>query len=302
MMNLAETAYLVAMYRALESERVDALFKDPLARVLAGGKGEMLVEVIGEKDKITNAIAIRTYILDNLILQLVNSKKIDTVINLAAGLDTRPYRLPFCASLRWIEVDLPEIIAYKEQLLKDQQPLCWLERVKLDISNLALRKTFFSKINLATRQTLVITEGLLSYLHETQVALLATDIYEQSNLNWWLFELESSLALKDYDKVYARKLFDQYFANGNKTLLFAPEQGAEFFQQYNWKVAKSICAWKELHRLKRGKKFIWLLEIIMKLFANEYWEKIQQQGSIVLLERSPAGSDLVKIKEVVEKR
>ncbi|MEH2002450.1 MAG: SAM-dependent methyltransferase [Nostoc sp.] len=302
MMNLAETAYLVAMYRALESERVDALFKDQLARVLAGGKGEMLVEVIGEKDKITNAIAIRTYVFDNLILQLINSKNIDTVINLAAGLDTRPYRLPFCASLRWIEVDLPEIIAYKEQALKNQQPLCSLERVKLDITNLALRKTFFSAINLATRQTLVITEGLLSYLYETQVALLATDIYEESNLNWWLFELESSLALKDYEQVYARKIFDQYFTNGNKTLLFAPEQGAEFFQQYNWKVAKSVSAWKELHRLNRGIKFTWLLEIIMKLVANEYWEKIQQQGSIVLLERSPAVGDLVKTKEVVEKR
>ncbi|MEH2005883.1 class I SAM-dependent methyltransferase, partial [Nostoc sp.] len=267
-----------------------------------GGKGEMLVEVIGEKDKITNAIAIRTYVFDNLILQLINSKNIDTVINLAAGLDTRPYRLPFCASLRWIEVDLPEIIAYKEQALKDEQPLCSLERVQLDITNVALRKTFFSEINLATRQALVITEGLLSYLHETQVALLATDIYKQSNLNWWLFELESSLALKDYDQVYARKIFDQYFANGNKTLLFAPEQGAEFFQQYNWKAAKSVSAWKELHRLNRGIKFTWLLEIIMKLVANEYWEKIQQQGSIVLLERSPAVGDLVKTKEVVEKR
>lgn len=284
-MNLAESAYLVAMYRALESERVDALFKDPLARMLAGGKGEMLVEIIGEKDKITNAIAIRTYVIDNLILQLINSKNIDTVINLAAGLDTRPYRLPFCASLCWIEVDLPEIIAYKEQALQDEQPLCSLERVQLDITNVALRKTFFSEINLATRQALVITEGLLSYLHETQVALLATDIYEQSNLKWWLFELESSLALKDYNQVYARKIFDQYFGNGNKTLLFAPEQGAEFFQQYNWKVAKSVSAWKELHRLNRGIKFTWLLEIIMKLVANEYWEKIQQQGSIVLLER-----------------
>ncbi len=285
-MDLASTAYLVAMYRALESERVDALFNDPLARLLAGGKGEMLVEVIGEKDKITNAIAIRTYIIDNLIAQLVNSKKIDTVINLAAGLDTRPYRLSLCTSLRWIEVDLPEIITYKENLLQDQQPLCLLERVKLDITNLALRNKFFSEVNLKTRQALVITEGLLSYLNETQVGLLATDIYEQSHLNWWLIELESSLALKDYDQVYARKIFDQYFANGNRTLLFAPEQGGEFFKKYNWQVTKSVSAWQELHRLNRGIKFIWLIEIIMKLVANEYWDKIQQQGSIVLLERS----------------
>ncbi|MEH1794054.1 class I SAM-dependent methyltransferase [Nostoc sp.] len=147
MINLAETAYLVAMYRALESERIDALFKDPLARMLAGGKGEMLVEVIGEKDKITNAIAIRTYVIDHLILQLVNSQNIDTVINLAAGLDTRPYRLPLDASLRWIEVDLPEIIAYKEQILKDQQPLCSLERVQLDITTASTAVMRYSSSN-----------------------------------------------------------------------------------------------------------------------------------------------------------
>ncbi|BAZ13429.1 putative methyltransferase [Calothrix sp. NIES-4071] len=282
MKNIADTAYLVAMYRALESERADALFHDPYARLLAGGKGAMLVEVLGEKEKITNAIALRTRLIDEQIEKLVQSKKIDTVLNLAAGLDTRPYRLNLPVSLRWIEVDFGEILADKEQKLQHAKPVCTLERIKLDITDSSLRKRFFADITKNSRQALVITEGLLSYLPEPQVASIAADIYEQSKLNWWLFELESTDTMQNYDKIYARRIFDQYFASGNKTLLFAPTEGISFFQRYGWRVAESLCVWKELRRLKRQVKLAWLVERLMKL-NQAYWD---QQSSVVLLCKS----------------
>ncbi|OKH32341.1 methyltransferase, partial [Calothrix sp. HK-06] len=121
--------------------------------------------------------------------------------------------------------------------------------------------------------------GLLSYLPELEVASIAADIYEQSKLNWWLFELESADTLQNYDKIYARKIFDQYFASGNKTLLFAPTEGTSFFHKYGWRVAESLCVWKELRRLKRQVKLAWLVEMLMKL--NQ--ANTQQQSSIVLL-------------------
>ncbi len=281
MQNIADTAYLVAMYRALESERADALFHDPYARLLAGGKGAMLVEVLGEKKKITNAIALRTRLIDEQIEKLVQSHKIDTVLNLAAGLDTRPYRLNLPASLRWVEVDFADILTEKEQKLLQATPVCTLERVKLDITDISLRKRLFAEITKNSKQALVITEGLLSYLPEAQVASIAADIYEQSNLNWWLFELESADTLQNYDNIYARKIFDQYFASGNKTLLFAPQEGTSFFQKYGWRVAESLCVWKELRRLKRQVKLAWLVEMLMKL--NQAHKETQEQSSIVLL-------------------
>lgn len=283
MKNIADTAYLVAMYRALESESAGALFHDPYARLLAGGKGAMLVEVLGEKEKITNAIALRTRLIDEQIEKLVQSKKIDTVLNLAAGLDTRPYRLNLPASLRWIEVDFGEILTEKEHKLVQAKPVCTLERIKLDITDTFLRKRLFAEITKNSKQALVITEGLLSYLPEPQVASIAADIYEQSKLNWWLFELESADTLQNYHKIYARKIFDQYFASGNKTLLFAPQEGTSFFQKYGWRVAESLCVWKELRRLKRQVKLAWLVEALMKL-NQAHWN--QQQSSIVLLCKS----------------
>lgn len=282
MKNIADTAYLVAMYRALESERADALFHDPYARLLAGGKGAMLVEVLGEKEKITNAIALRTRLIDEQIEKLVQSHEIDTVLNLAAGLDTRPYRLNLPASLRWVEVDFADILVEKEQKLLQATPVCTLERIKLDITDISLRKRLFAEITRNSKQALVITEGLLSYLTEPQVASIAADIYEQSNLNWWLFELESADTLQNYDKIYARKIFDQYFASGNKTLLFAPTEGTSFFHKYGWRVAESLCVWKELRRLKRQVKLAWLVSGLMKLNQAH----TQQQSRIVLLCKS----------------
>ena len=140
MNRISETAYLVAMYRALESERPDALFRDSMARLLAGGKGQILAEMLGAKKQAANIIATRTYLVDRTIEQLISTQQIDTVVNLGAGLDTRPYRLSVPPSLQWVEVDLPDILVYKETQLQDQKPICQLKRVRLDLVNLELRK------------------------------------------------------------------------------------------------------------------------------------------------------------------
>ena len=41
--NVSDTARWVAWYRALETERPDAIFRDPFARRLAGPEGEAIV-------------------------------------------------------------------------------------------------------------------------------------------------------------------------------------------------------------------------------------------------------------------
>jgi O-methyltransferase involved in polyketide biosynthesis len=102
---ISETAYLVSMYRAIESERPNALFRDPLARLLAGGQGQILVAMLGDKEQAANLIATRTYVIDRTIAPVARSHQINTVVNLGAGLDTRPYRISRTRSLQWIEVN-----------------------------------------------------------------------------------------------------------------------------------------------------------------------------------------------------
>ena len=88
----------------------------------------------------------------------------DTVINLAAGLDSRPYRLDLPAALHWVEVDLPGILSEKEKVLAAEKPKCRLERIKQDLRDLEARHALFSRLNAGAGKALVLTEGLLMYL------------------------------------------------------------------------------------------------------------------------------------------
>jgi methyltransferase (TIGR00027 family) len=279
MRNISDTAYLVAMYRALATEHPKAMFQDPFARLLAGGRGEFLSEIFGDKQQAIKVMNIRTCAIDDMIQRLIISEQVDTVINLGAGLDTRPYRLPLPTKLRWIEVDFPAILTYKEQKLQDEQPVCFLERSKIDITDTISRKDLLAQINASSSRVLVLAEGLLSYLSEIQVAALAADMERYSNLRWWLFELMSPIMLQNFKHDRTQKLFDQYFANGDTTFLFAPIAGTEFFKPYGWQVKELRSVWPEL---KSWNQWLWLLEILIRLFSKQQWRMLQESGFVLL--------------------
>src|ERR1043166_6782360 len=102
--SVSDTARWVAMYRAMESERPDALFHDPYARRLAGPQGEQILAHMPQGRRWAWPMVVRTAVMDEIVVRLVQNQSIDTVLNLAAGLDARPYRLDLPATLHWIDV------------------------------------------------------------------------------------------------------------------------------------------------------------------------------------------------------
>ena len=132
--NISDTALWVAIYRARETDRPDALFRDPFARKLAGERGEQIAQEMQTGQRYEWPYVSRTVRFDQIVSEQVK-QGVDMVINLAAGLDTRPYRMELPASLKWVEVDLPAMIAYKEEILGKEKPRCALERVRLDLAD-----------------------------------------------------------------------------------------------------------------------------------------------------------------------
>jgi methyltransferase (TIGR00027 family) len=126
--NISDTALLAAVYRARETESQDALFRDPFARRLSGERGDQIADSIPFSNRNTWAWVTRTYLFDQFIAEQVQ-QGVDMVVNLAAGLDARPYRMTLPAALQWIEVDLPGILSYKEEMLANEKPVCALGRV-----------------------------------------------------------------------------------------------------------------------------------------------------------------------------
>src|ERR1700730_7388594 len=188
--NISDTARWVAVYRAQETERPDALFRDPFARRLAGERGEQIARLSPLGGDNAWSMITRTYLIDQFIKAELE-RGADMVINLAAGLDSRPYRMQLPPTLRWIEVDLPEILDYKENILRDAKPVCSLERCRLDLSNLEARRALFAQLGSKAKNVLVITEGLIIYLSADDVATLAQDLAAPPTFRSWILDIAS---------------------------------------------------------------------------------------------------------------
>lgn len=279
--NVSDTARWVAFYRAMETEKPDAIFKDPYARKLAGERGEQIVNALKRGRSQSWAMVVRTKLIDDLLLQILASGAIDVVLNLAAGLDMRPYRLTLPSELRWIEVDLPGMIDYKEEMLGNEKPHCQLERVKMDLADAPARRALFQRINSSAGGTFVITEGLLGYLEENQVAALSQDLHEAEHFQYWVTDLASPKVLQVTQKHWGKQL-----GAAGAPIQFAPAAAEEFFAPYGWKCAEFHDFYQASVKFKRPMPGGWMIPI-GKFLMPRRTEKMMKQwrSGVVLLRR-----------------
>jgi methyltransferase (TIGR00027 family) len=227
---ISDTALWVACFRAKETERPDALFHDPFARKLAGERGFEIAQRLQDGTKHEWAWMARTFLFDQFIAREVAAGA-DVVLNLAAGLDARPYRMDLPSSLHWIEVDLPEIVSYKNEVLAADTPRCAFERIALDLSDVAARQALFARVNGLGTKVVVMTEGLLIYFTNDEVAAFAQDLAAPPNFRRWVFDLTSPGQLRVMQRTTGKQL-----SEAGAAFKFGPPEGANFFKPHGWEL------------------------------------------------------------------
>jgi methyltransferase (TIGR00027 family) len=231
--DVSDTALWVAHYRALETQRKDALFRDPLAAKLIGDRGKAIAESMKESSPYTQwTVIIRTCIIDQFLQELI-ANGIDTVLNLGAGMDTRPYRMQLPKNLQWIEVDYANIIDHKNNLLANEVPNCKLERISVDLADNQKRKNFFTNVSMRSQKVAILTEGLIPYLTEEQMGQLADDLFAQKSFLYWIGEYLSPLV---YDSI---KTKTKVAKMKKAPFVFFPKDWFGFFASHGW-IAKDI--------------------------------------------------------------
>jgi methyltransferase (TIGR00027 family) len=251
--NISDTARWAAVFRARETERPDAMFRDPYAERLAGKLGVDIANTLPEGNKHAWAWVARTYLFDQFITQELQQGT-DMVVNLAAGLDARPYRMKLPASFQWIEVDLPEILTYKEGILANEKPTCALERVRLDLSDGNARRALFAELDRRASKILVLTEGLLIYLSAEEVGALARDLAAGSHFQRWILELGSPGLLRMMQRTAGKQLREV-----GAPFKFAPAEGPAFFTPHGWEPMDVKSLLKTATQFKRPPFFLRLL-------------------------------------------
>ena len=252
--DISDTARWMAVYRARETERADAVFKDPFARALAGERGERIANAMKFSDENAWSFIARTHLFDRFVTRLAQHGA-DTIVNLAAGLDTRPYRMELPSSLRWVEVDLPDILDYKEEILGDAKPVCELERVRLDLSNEDGRRGLFADLGRRAKQVAVISEGLVIYLMPEAVAALARDLSGPPAFQHWVLDLTSPGLIE-----MMKQSVGSAMSAAGAPFLFAPAEGPPFFAAHGWQPI-------EVRSLIKSAAKIGRLPLALRMFA-----------------------------------
>jgi methyltransferase (TIGR00027 family) len=160
------TARMMAAMRAHESSRPEPLFVDQLAAHLAGEAAFRQVEQqLAPQDQAY--VAVRTRFFDDFL----QKNPIPQVVLLAAGLDTRAYRMPWPPETHLYELDQAEVIGYKANLLADVVPTCHHHLLAADLTQpwagLLLTAGYEPKL-----PSIWLIEGLLMYLTPGQVETL----------------------------------------------------------------------------------------------------------------------------------
>jgi methyltransferase (TIGR00027 family) len=240
--HVSDTARWVATYRAVESARPDALFHDPLADRLAGERGRAIVAAAPPSIRNGWWLVARTKIIDDVIIDAIGDG-CDKVLNLAAGLDTRPYRLDLPQDFTWVEADLPALLAEKEQALADETPRCRLTRHAVDLADPAPRTAFLDEELAGVTKALVLTEGLLMYLEASDVDALSA-AFKRPEVAWWMLDFASPGLRKRMNKKTRGLMQSAPFK-------FAPANGVAYFEDLGWQAVEVVSVFTVAHRFDR---------------------------------------------------
>ena len=274
--HVSDTALWVATFRAQEGQRADAAFDDPLASLLAGERGRSIARSIPRAAMVAWSTVIRTSSIDRLIGEGL-AAGVDTVLNLGAGMDTRPYRMKLPAALRWIEVDFPSLVSVKDSTLRQQTPGCRLERIGLDLLDLPARAALFADYGAASKNMLVITEGVIPYFSAAAAAGLAREMHAVASLRAWIQDFDNA-GQRAPPRGWEKKLKAAPF-------LFDARDWFDFFREHGWRPLKTITNSEESQRIKRPYPLDFPFGVLMRALPRDMSAKILSLSGATMLQK-----------------
>lgn len=243
--SIAKTSLLTAAMRAVETERKGQgqLFQDPYAATLAGDDGFLILKKAIEASGDQPAIAIRTAFIDDQIKKAV-ANHYEQFVFLAAGMDTRAYRMDLSSSICIFEIDRPEVIAYKKKKLNEINTTCQLISISTDLNHNWIDLLISSGFQ-KNKKTFWLVEGLVMYLEEDQV----NKLFDQMNM---LSKPNDTLVLDILSQTLLQaphmKNQLQFLADMGAPWKFGTDYPENFFAKWGWNCTLSQPAEFAPHR------------------------------------------------------
>jgi len=190
-----ETMLMTLSGRAIQSQWKDPILRDPWAEeamrhidydISKAYKG------VGSwsmwKDIGCTIIATRAATFDQLAKSFLADHPDATVLHIGCGMDSRVFRVDPPATVQWFDVDYPDVIALRRQLFPERtschlvgarlEDLHWLDEVPRE------------------KPGLLIAEGVLHYLGETEVKALLNAVVAHFPGGQMIFDICNTMIVK----------------------------------------------------------------------------------------------------------
>ncbi len=166
MIKIHETAMVTSAFRAMD----ETLSKDQYAHLWSSAR------IQAHADRYSNAVSVfephahclrNRYFFDQLT-DLASDGKIDMLINFGCGFSMYPFALP--ASIKHIEIDLPEVVAYKQQQIRSWQQLGKLPGRNIQYLSCNFNREYTRefrntiKMHIGKASTFFLLEGVLFFI------------------------------------------------------------------------------------------------------------------------------------------
>ena len=196
-----ETMLMTLSGRAIQSQWKDPILRDPwaeeamrhidydLSKQLTGVASWSLWKDIGP-----TIIATRAATFDHLTKRFLADHPDAVVLQVGCGMDSRAFRIDPPAAVEWFDVDYPDVIDLRRQLFPTRDAeayhvigaplddLRWLDEVPQD------------------RPGLLVAEGVLHYLSETEVKALLNAVVAHFPGGQLIFDICNTMILKQAGK------------------------------------------------------------------------------------------------------
>ena len=196
-----QETYLPTLYgKALDNRSADPIQGDKFA-------DEVVRRIDLDFDKKFKSIAeggavtlpMRAKHLDSWVREFLESHISATVLNLGCGLDSRVFRIDPPATVRWYDVDLPDVVELRKRLYPERHnyqlvassvtDLVWLDNIPGD------------------RPIVVVAEGLMQYLPRQEAGTFLTRLTEQFPSGQIVFDAYGSLTTKVLRRISRLSVF-----------------------------------------------------------------------------------------------
>lgn len=192
---VSKTAYYTLACRFWDAQKTNPVCKDTFATVFMNEEAHEIAEGFKTLVKPNASIVVRHRIISELVDKELTKNPSLQIINIGCGFDTRPFRH---SGGRWIELDEPALIAYKNSCLQPSKAKNPLSRIPIEFGNESLTEKLspFS----SPERVIVIAEGVTMYLEETELGNFLHSLKEFFPKHVLLCDLMSRAFYKKYSQ------------------------------------------------------------------------------------------------------